>query len=147
MTVKQLLQRRTRDLVWVTPDTTVYDAIKLMADNDIGALLVFEDTLLAGIITERDYMTKLILKGKHSTQTTVGEVMTRKVLYVEPSQTVEECMALMTEKHVRHLPVLDGDQVVGILSIRDVVADLIDEREFMIAQLERYIYGQPILAE
>jgi CBS domain-containing protein len=145
MTVKRLLQRRgEQELITVTPETLVYDAIKLMADHDIGALLVMEGPQLVGIITERDYLTKLILKGRASNETAVGDVMTRRVLYVEPSHTVEQCMALMTERRVRHLPVIEGGKTVGIVSMRDVVANLIAEKEFMIEQLEQYIYGPPL---
>lgn len=145
MTVKRLLQRRgERPLITVAPSTLVFDAIKLMADHDIGALLVLDSQTLVGIITERDYLTKLILRGKSSKETIVGEVMTNKILYVEPSQTVDECMALMTERHVRHLPVLDDGKLLAMISIRDVIAYLIAEKEFMIEQLEHYIYGPPI---
>ncbi|MCG8350925.1 MAG: CBS domain-containing protein [Chloroflexales bacterium] len=110
-----------------------------MADKDIGAVLVLEEGNLVGIVTERDYARKLILQGKASKETPVSEVMSRRVLYVEPDQTVEECMALMTEKHLRHLPVINGDQLLGIVSIRDVVKDIISDREFLIEQLEHYI--------
>jgi CBS domain-containing protein len=145
MTVKRLLQRRgERTLITVTPETLVFDAIKLMADHDIGALLVMDGGQLVGIISERDYLTKLILQGRHSNETKVGEVMTGRVLYVEPTRTVEECMALMSEKRVRHLPVLDGGRIVGIISIRDVIAYVVDQKEFMIEQLETYIHGPSI---
>jgi CBS domain-containing protein len=134
-----LLQTKKTEIRSVSPYATVYEAVKLMADNDIGAVLVIDEGNLVGIVTERDYVRKLILQGKSSKETPVSEVMSRRVLYVEPDQTVEECMALMTEKHLRHLPVLNGDQLLGIVSIRDVVKDIISDREFLIEQLEHYI--------
>lgn len=141
MTVRRLLQGRDPRVLSVTPDTLVLQAIKLMAEQDVGALLVMQGDQPVGIITERDYLTKLILRGKHSDSTPVGEVMTSPVLFVEPAHTVEQCMAIMTEKHVRHLPVRDDNRVVGMISMRDVVADLISEKQFLIEQLKGYLYG------
>ncbi|GAB4215427.1 MAG: CBS domain-containing protein [Roseiflexaceae bacterium] len=141
MTVRHLLQDKP-DVVWsVTPETLVFDAIKLMADKEIGALVVCENRRLVGIITERDYATKLALHDKSSRSTPVREVMTTRVYYVQPDHTVEDCMAIMNEKHLRHLPVIDQDQVVGVVSIRDVIKVLLDDRQFMIEQLENYIRG------
>lgn len=142
MTVRRLLQGRDTRVLSVTPDTLVLDAIKLMAEQDIGALLVMQGEEAVGIITERDYLTKLILRGKHSDSTPVGEVMTSPVLFVEPAHSVEQCMAIMTEKRVRHLPVRNDGRVIGMISMRDVVADLISEKQFLIEQLKGYIYGQ-----
>jgi CBS domain-containing protein len=144
MTVKRLLQKGRKELLWVSPETLVYDAIKLMADHDVGALLVLHEGQIVGILTERDYLTKLILQGKHSDITPVADVMTRRVLYVEPQHSTEECMALMTERHVRHLPVVEDGQPIGMVSMRDVVADLIEKKEFMIQQLEHYIHGEAV---
>lgn len=144
MTVKRLLQKNRKELLFVAPETLVYDAIKLMAEHEVGALLVLDQNQIVGILTERDYLTKLILQGKHSHETPVADVMTRRVLYVEPQQTAEECMALMTERHVRHLPVVEHGQAIGIVSMRDVVADLIQKKEFMIQQLEHYIHGEAV---
>lgn len=137
--VAQVLQAKGYDIWSVTPDTSVYDAIKMMADKEVGALLVLEGEKLVGIVSERDYARKVILKGKSSKDTPVREIMTSKVYYVRPEQTIEECMALMTAKRIRHLPVLDGDRLVGILSIGDVVKAVIADQEFLIQQLEHYI--------
>lgn len=140
-TVRQLLQAKEGVLWSVSPDTTVYDALKLMADKNIGALLVLEGSALVGIFSERDYARKVILKGKTSKETFVKEIMTPDVLYVRPNQSIEECMALMTNKRVRHLPVLEENKVLGVISIGDVVKAIISEQEFTIHQLENYITG------
>ena len=141
-TVKDLLAVKGSQVWSIAPDATVFEALRLMAEKEIGALLVLEAGKLVGIISERDYARKVILKGKSSKDTPVKEIMTTKVLYVRPDQTIEECMALMTDKRVRHLPVLDGEQLVGIISIGDVVKALIDEKDFIIQQLEQYITGR-----
>jgi CBS domain-containing protein len=122
---------------------TVYDALKLMAEKNLGAVLVMEGDRLAGILSERDYARKVILHGKSSRDTLVREIMSERVVCVVPEQPAEECMALMTDKRVRHLPVLEGDQVIGVISIGDVVKAIISEQEFMIEQLEHYITGLP----
>jgi CBS domain-containing protein len=119
----------------------VYDALKLFADKNIGAVLVIDDTKLSGIFTERDYARKVILKAKSSKDTTVGELMSREVFYVSPSDTVDDCMAIMTDKHVRHVPVLENGRVVGLISIGDVVKQTISAQEFTIQQLKKYISG------
>jgi CBS domain-containing protein len=119
----------------------VYDALRLMAEKDVGALLVLEAGRLAGIMSERDYARKVALQGKSSLATPVKEIMTRRVVCVRPDQTVEECMAVVTEKRIRHLPVLVDDEVVGVVSIGDLVKATIDEKDFMIKQLENYITG------
>jgi CBS domain-containing protein len=125
----------------MAPDAMVYDALKLMAEKNIGAVLVMDANRIVGILSERDYARKVILHGKSSKDTPVQEIMTQRVVYVRPEQTAEECMALMTDKRVRHLPVLEDDQVVGVISIGDVVKNIISEQEFIIEQLERYISG------
>ena len=140
--VAHLLQGKGSDVWSIGPEASVYDAIKMMAEKSVGALLVMETGSLAGIISERDYARKVILRGKSSTETPVREIMTGRVFYVHPEQSVEECMALMTEKHIRHLPVLRGDQVAGIVSIGDLVKALISDREIRIQQLENYITGR-----
>ena len=140
-TVAQILQEKGHSAWSISPDASVYDALRLMADKDIGALLVVEETRLIGILSERDYARKIILKGKRSQDTQVREIMTEDVVYVSPEQTIEECMALMTAKRVRHLPVLAHDQLLGIISIGDAVKAVISEKEFLIHQLERYIVG------
>jgi CBS domain-containing protein len=125
----------------MAPDAMVYDALELMADKNVGAVLVIDADRLVGILSERDYARKVILHGKSSKDTPIREIMTQRVVYVRPQQTAEECMALMTDKRVRHLPVLEDDQLVGVISIGDVVKSIISEQEFIIEQLERYISG------
>jgi len=142
ITVRQLLNSKPDDLWSVSPETSVYETLELMAEKDIGAVLVLEDGELAGIFTERDYARNVILKGKLSKTTSVGELMTAAVCYVRPEQTIEDCMALMTDKHVRHLPVLEGGRLIAIISIGDVVKKTIEEQEFTIQQLENYITGR-----
>jgi CBS domain-containing protein len=142
-TVYQLLQVKGNKICSVTPDITVYDALKVMDENNVGALLVLEGGALVGIFSERDYARKVALKGKTSRDTPVREVMTEKVNCVAPSQSVQECMAMMTDKHIRHLPVMENSQLAGVISIGDVVKAIISEQEFTIEQLESYITGSP----
>ena len=117
------------------------DALRLMAEKEVGALVVLENERLAGIFSERDYARKVILHGKSSKDTPVREIMTAKVVYVRPEQSVEECMALMTDKRIRHLPVLQDQRVIGVISIGDVVKEVISEQRFVIEQLEQYIHS------
>jgi len=140
-TVKQILQSKTRGIgiLSISPDATVYDALKLMAEKEVGALLVIEADKVVGIISERDYARKVILHGKSSKEIHVSDIMTSKIVYVNTAQTVDECMALMTDKRVRHLPVYEGDRLVGVVSIGDLVKEAISEREYIIKQLESYI--------
>ena len=126
----------------ITPEASVFDAIKLMADKNIGALLVMEGEGVAGIITERDYARKIVLMSRSSKETPVREIMTSAVMYVRPDQTSEECMVLMTENRLRHLPVIDDGRLLGIISIGDLVKDIIAEQRFTIEQLEHYISGE-----
>jgi len=126
----------------ITPEASVFDAIQLMADKNIGALLVMEAEEVAGIITERDYARKIVLMSRSSKQTPVREIMTSTVMYVRPDQTSEECMVLMTENRLRHLPVIDDGRLLGIISIGDLVKDIIAEQKFTIEQLELYISGE-----
>lgn len=140
--VSQCLQRKGRTIWSIGPDDSVYDALQLMADKDIGALLVLEGDELVGIFSERDYARKVILKGKSSKETPLREIMTTRVVCVHQHQSIEECMALMTEYHVRHLPVLEGEKLVGVISIGDVVKEIISEQKFVIEQLEQYITGE-----
>jgi CBS domain-containing protein len=123
----------------VTPSTSVFDAVKLMAEKNIGALLVMEDVKIVGIITERDYARKIVLMGRSSKETPVRDIMTSPVMHVHPNQTSEECMALMTDNRVRHLPVMDSHKLLGLISIGDLVKDIISEQKFIIEQLEHYI--------
>ncbi len=140
-TVERLLEAKGYNIWSITPDASVYEAVKLMADKAVGALPVLESGKLVGIISERDCTRRLILKERAPKDTLVREIMTSDVITVRPNQTVEECMALVTAKRIRHLPVLAGDQLIGIVSIGDLVKDIISEQEFMIQQLENYIKG------
>ena len=140
-TVRTILQTKGKEIWSVTPDTLVFDALKIMAEKNVGALMVLSDGRIDGIFSERDYARKIILLGKSSHETAVREIMTPDVIAVGPDQAIEDCMALMTAKHIRHLPVLDNQKVVGMVSIRDIVKELISEKEFTIKQLEDYISG------
>ncbi len=140
-TVKQLLQDKTHGLCTIGPDARVFEALKLMAEKDVGALLVVENDKLIGIMSERDYARKMILQGKSSHETPVKDIMTERPICIEPNRTTDECMALMTEKRVRHLPVIENDKLVGLLSIGDLVKETISEQQFMIKQLESYIHS------
>lgn len=140
-TVRQLLQGKTSGVHTIGPDVPVIDALSLMAEREIGALPVMAGGKLAGILSERDYARKVILQGKSSRDTTVREIMTARVVCVGPERTVEECMALMTDKRIRHLPVLENDQLIGVLSIGDLVKETISEQQVMIKQLETYIHS------
>jgi CBS domain-containing protein len=141
-TVALLLRAKGNEVLTVSPDTSVFGALGVMAEKNVGAVLVVEGERLVGIFSERDYARKVILKGKASKETPVREVMSSTVLYVTPQRTIEECMVLMTEKRVRHLPVLEGERLVGVISIGDIVKEIIAEQEFMIDQLQNYITGR-----
>ena len=141
MTVKHILQQKGRNLWTIDPDATVFDALAKMAEKDVGSLVVVDREKLIGIITERHYSRKVILKGKTSPTTLVREIMERNVVHVRPDQPVELCMALMTERRVRHLPVLEGDRVIGIVSIGDLLKSIISKQKFVIDELEHYIHG------
>jgi CBS domain-containing protein len=141
-TLKQLLAGKDRQLAVVSPRDTVFHALTVMSANNVGALLVLDGEQLVGVFSERDYARKIILQGKSSKETAVSEIMSDKVAYVTPAATLDECMALMTEKHFRHLPVLDETGgVVGMISIGDLVKETISSQKFMIQELERYIAG------
>jgi len=139
--VNDILRVKGHDVLSISPDASVYDAIRLMADKKVGALVVIEGSKPVGIVTETDYMRKVILKGRTSQDTSVKAIMTTRVLYVHPQQNIEECMVLMTEKRTRHLPVIDAGKLIGLVSIGDVVKSIIDEQRFTIEQLENYITG------
>lgn len=141
LTVSRLVQTKGNAVWSISPEATVYDALALMGEKDIGALMVMDGDRLVGVISERDYARKVALKGKHAHETSVREIMTGKVHFVRPDQTIEECMALMTDKRIRHLPVMENDKVIGVISIGDVVKALISDQEFRIQQLEQYITG------
>lgn len=141
ITLRQLLQSKGGGVWSVTSTSTVFDALRTMAEKNVGALLVIDEERLVGIISERDYARKIALKGKSSKDTLVKEIMTEKVVYIRPEESIEDCMALMTEKHFRHLPVIDNGTLIGVISIGDVVRTVISEQKFIIAQLENYISG------
>ena len=139
--VKDILAVKGQAIYSIAPDASVYDAMKQMADKGIGALLVMESERLVGVISERDYARKVILLGRSSRSTQVKEIMTAHVLYAQPLQNIDECMAIMTERRVRHLPVVDAGKVIGVISIGDLVKSIITEQKFIIEQLEKYITG------
>ncbi len=137
-----LKSKAQRQMVTVKPEDTVLDAIKLLAKEDVGAAVVVSGGQLVGIFSERDYTRKIVLKGRHSETTRVEEIMTANVICVTPRTKTRDCMALMSEKNIRHLPVVEEGRVVGMVSIRDIVTDIIADQDFTISQLEQYISGQ-----
>jgi len=142
-TAADILKSKSDQIVHsIAPTASVFDAVKSMADKSIGALLVMEGKRIVGIITERDYARKTILMGRASKETPVSEIMTSEVMYVRPNQTSEECMALMTQNRIRHLPIVDKGTLIGLISIGDLVKDIISEQRFIIDQLEHYIRGE-----
>ncbi len=142
MKIRQILQKkRINALFSVASDTTVYNALVEMADKNIGAVLVIDNGELSGIFSERDYARKIVLKGLHSDETLVKDVMTAKVITIDLEDKLEDAMQIMSDKHIRHLPVMDGKQLVGIISINDLVTTLINEQKSQIASLESYISG------
>jgi CBS domain-containing protein len=141
-TVSDLLKSRARELITIRPEQSVLDAIKVLAQHDIGAAVVMSGDQMAGIFSERDYTRKVILKGRASETTRVEEIMTPRVVCVSMRTTTRECMQLMTDKQIRHLPVVDEGRPVGMVSIRDIVGDIIADQDFTIEQLEHYISGQ-----
>jgi len=139
ITVGDLLKTKGGENWSVSPQASVYEALEIMADKNVGALLVIEEKRLVGIFSERDYARKVILKGKASKDTPVSELMTKAVLYATPKNTLEECMALMSSKHIRHLPVLDNDRIAGIITLGDVVKRIISDQKLTISELENYL--------
>ncbi len=141
-TVSEILKSKSDTTVHtIAPDAPVLDAIKRMAEHRIGALLVTEGERVVGIVTERDYARKVVLKGRSSRETPVRDIMTPDVMYVRPAQTTDDCMALMTDKRLRHLPVMEGERLIGLVSIGDLVKDVISEQKFLIEQMQHYISG------
>jgi CBS domain-containing protein len=141
-TVRQLLNDKAqRGLISIGPEFTVYQALQVMADKDVGAVLVMEQGAIAGIFSERDYARRIVLQGRTSVTTPVRDIMTSKVVYVKPDHTLAQCMALMTERHIRHLPVLEDNLVIGMLSIGDLVRATINEQQLVIEQLVHYIHS------
>ncbi|UCH65920.1 MAG: CBS domain-containing protein [Ignavibacterium sp.] len=140
-TIREILDKKGSEVYSVTPDSTVFEALTLMADKNIGAVLVLEGDKLVGIMSERDYARKIALKGKFSKEVPVKEIMSAKVICVGPDQTIDNTKAIMISKRIRHLPVLEEDKLIGLISIGDVVNALLDENLFVIDQLETYIKG------
>ncbi len=138
---RQLLEVKGSDVWSVPPDAAVYDAIEMIAAKGVGALMVLDEGALGGVISDRDNARKVILLGRSSKDTAVKEIMTARVIYARPDQTVEDCMALMTEKRIRHLPIVDGEELLGVVSIGDLVKTMLAEQQFVIEQLEQYISG------
>ena len=143
-TVRDLLNSKGHAIWAVSPHDTVFDALRVMAEHNIGAVLVLEGEELVGILSERDYARKVVLYGKTARTTPVHEIMTPRVITVRPEHSIEECMALMTEHRIRHLPVMDKGKLIGVISIGDVVKAIISEQEFVIGQLETYIMGRRV---
>ena len=144
MNIRQILQGKSINALYsVSSDKSVLDALKVMADKNIGALLVVDKGVLTGIFSERDYARKVILKGRHSDDTTIADVMTANVITIAPEQRLEECMQIMSDKHIRHLPVMDKGELIGIISINDVVTAIIRDQKTRIDSLESYISGSP----
>jgi CBS domain-containing protein len=142
ITVRDVLDSKGREVWSVSTRSTVFEALEMMSQRRAGALMVVEGGKLVGVISERDYARKVVLAGKNSRETAVGDIMTSKVYYVSPDHRIEECMALMTDKSVRHLPVLEGGRLEGVVSIGDVVKAVISHQEFIIEQLEHFIAGR-----
>lgn len=148
LTVREILShKRTQDVCTISPESTVFDAIKVFAEQNLGALIVTENRELVGLITERDYARSVILEGRSSKTTRVRDVMLAKVIYVTPDTTIEQCMAIMLGKYIRHLPVLEDGQLVGIVSMGDVVRAVLGEKEFQIDELVRYITDSPLTTQ
>ncbi len=139
--INEILKVKGNDIWSIEPSASVYAAIKFMADKEVGALMVLEGRKVVGIISERDYARKVILKGRSSKATQVEEIMTTRVVYAHPEHNVNECMALMTEKHIRHLPIMVEEKLLGVISIGDLVKSIIAEQQLTIEQLEQYISG------
>jgi len=141
-TVRDLLKRKTAALKFVREDNSVFEVVEQLLEHNISAVLVLDGSDLVGIVTERDVARNVVLEGRTAKDTAAREIMTRNVLFVRPEQTIEECMALMTEKRIRHLPVMESSRLIGILSIRDLVGAMVSQNQFVIEQLENYITGR-----
>jgi CBS domain-containing protein len=140
-TLQRVLEAKGDQVYSTGPDTSVFDALGEMSERDVGALIVLEHGKVVGIFSERDYARKIILAGKSSRETAVREIMTTRVVYARPDLSLEECLALMTDKRIRHLPVMHGEELVGVVSIGDLVKGIIDDQRFLISQLESYVSG------
>jgi CBS domain-containing protein len=140
--VRDILQVKGTEVYTIPPDATVYEALQKMAEKNVGALLVVKDNDVAGVISERDYARKVVLKGKFSKDVPVSDIMATHIVRVNPNQDIESCMELMSDKHVRHLPVIQNERIIGIISIGDIVKAIIEHKEEIITQLENYIKGK-----
>jgi CBS domain-containing protein len=140
-TIRDIIRKKGGEVYSISPDASVFEALKLMADHNTGALLVMSGGKVEGILSERDCVRRLDLHGRKAKDTTVNDIMTSKVLYAQVNQSIEECVAVMLDKNIRHLPVFDGDELVGLISARDALAEMVDQQKFMISQLEHYITG------
>lgn len=140
-TVRNLLEKKGYTVYSVSPDSSVYDALEDLEEKNLGGLVVVENDKLIGVFTERDYARKVILKGRSSRETRVSDIMTNRPIYVKPDNTIEECMQLMNNKHIRHLPVMENNKLIGVISISDIISHIISEKDFIIENLEQYITG------
>lgn len=140
-TLREIIRKKGNDVFSISPDASVFEALKMMADQNTGALLVMSGSKVDGIVSERDCVRRVDLHGRTAKDTLVTDIMTSKVLYAQVGQSIEECVAIMIDKNIRHLPVFDGDELVGLISARDALAELVDQQKFMISQLEHYITG------
>jgi len=140
-TVRNILQKKGNAVYTISPDSYVYDALEELEENNLGSLVVVENGKLIGVFTERDYARKVILKGRSSKETVVRDIMSSRPIFVNPDNTLDDCMQLMTDKFIRHLPVLENDELVGVISIGDIVKYIIYEKDFIIGNLEHYIMG------
>ena len=140
-TLRDIIRKKGEDVFSIAPDASVFEALKMMADHNTGALLVMSAGKVVGILSERDCVRRVELHGRTAKDTQVSEIMTSKVLYAQVNQSIEECVAIMLDKNIRHLPVFDGDELMGLISSRDALKEMVDEQKFMISQLEHYITG------
>jgi len=140
-TLRDIIRKKGEEVFSVTPDASVFEALKMMADHNTGALLVMSGGKVDGIISERDCVRRVELHGRTAKDTKVVDIMTSKVLYAQVNQTIEECVAIMIDKNIRHLPVFDGEDLIGLISVRDALNEMVDQQKFMISQLEHYITG------
>ncbi len=140
-TLRDIIRKKGGEIFSIGPDASVFEALKMMADHNTGALLVMSAGKVDGIISERDCVRRVDLHGRTAKDTMVTDIMTSKVLYAQVNQTIEECVAIMIDKNIRHLPVFDGDELIGLISVRDALNEMVDQQKFMISQLEHYITG------
>ena len=140
-TLRDIIRKKGGEVFSIAPDATIFEALKMMADHNTGALLVMSEGRVDGILSERDCVRRVDLHGRTVKDTQVSDIMTSKVLYAQVNQSIEECVAVMLDKNIRHLPVFDGEELVGLISARDALAEMVDQQKFMISQLEHYITG------